>query len=446
MPEILFHYERVNPTSWAYLSSLLMLALCFKFNRAWSIRNLDLFLLISLAPGLLLVQYAWENIGLADNARTAEYLGFVWLFIAGGLLLLRLLLDPAMVRRPLLEPNLNAAGMSFMSASLLFFLMANVVTGKPKPEDLSPGRAAEEMQTDQSKQLDGEASALSATEGTGFWLLYRLPRISTQVVIKAGLDYENETSAVKNEQEHQVQQATARVMAILSHTSIVIGLLLIGYRHFDSFVAGIACVTLYLIIPYTALWTGSVIHALPSSLLVWAVVLYRRPFWSGIMIGLACGTIYYPLFLLPLWCSFYWNQGLRRFATGVLLTVAVLIVSLALTTAETESFFDHLVRMFGFRLPLTEHLQGIWQYWSYIYRLPIIALYFALSIGFAIWPAQKNMATLISGTAALMVAAQFWHANGGGVYIAWYLPLLLLIVFRPNLEDRIAMAVVGDGW
>ncbi len=126
--------------------------------------------------------------------------------------------------------------------------------------------------------------------------------------------------------------------------------------------------------------------------------------------------------------------------------VAVLIVSLALTTAETESFFDHLVRMFGFRLPLTKHLQGIWQYWSYAYRLPIIALYFALSISFAVWPAQKNMATLISGTAALMVAAQFWHANGGGVYIAWYLPLLLLIVFRPNLEDRIAMAVVGDGW
>ncbi len=117
MPEILFHYERVNPTSWAYLSSLLMLALCFKFNRAWSIRNLDLFLMISLAPGLLLVQYAWENIGLAENARTAEYLGFVWLFVAGGLLLLRLLFDSTMVRRPLLEPNLNAAGMSFLGGS-----------------------------------------------------------------------------------------------------------------------------------------------------------------------------------------------------------------------------------------------------------------------------------------------------------------------------------------
>jgi hypothetical protein len=52
MPEILFHYERVSPTSWAYLSSLLMLALYFKFNRVWSVRNLDLLLLVlPLEPG-----------------------------------------------------------------------------------------------------------------------------------------------------------------------------------------------------------------------------------------------------------------------------------------------------------------------------------------------------------------------------------------------------------
>ena len=63
MSDILFQYEKVNPTSWAYLSSLLMLALFFKFNRVLSVRNLDLFLLILLAPGLLLVQYSVENEG-----------------------------------------------------------------------------------------------------------------------------------------------------------------------------------------------------------------------------------------------------------------------------------------------------------------------------------------------------------------------------------------------
>ena len=32
------------------------------------------------------------------------------------------------------------------------------------------------------------------------------------------------------------------------------------------------------------------------------------------------------------------------------------------------------------------------------------------------------------------------------MYMAWYLPLLLMTVFRPNLEDRVALTVLGEGW
>jgi hypothetical protein len=48
----------------------------------------------------------------------------------------------------------------------------------------------------------------------------------------------------------------------------------------------------------------------------------------------------------------------------------------------------------------------------------------------------------------MMVAVQFWHGfgDGGGRYMAWYLPLLLMTVFRPNLEDRVALTVLGEGW
>jgi len=57
MSEILFHYYRVNPTTWFYLASLLSIAIFFKFNRALSIRNVDLIGLILFAPGLLAVEY-----------------------------------------------------------------------------------------------------------------------------------------------------------------------------------------------------------------------------------------------------------------------------------------------------------------------------------------------------------------------------------------------------
>ena len=56
---------------------------------------------------------------------------------------------------------------------------------------------------------------------------------------------------------------------------------------------------------------------------------------------------------------------------------------------------------------------------------------------------EENLGTLLSGSAALMVAAQFWHGYGGGLYIAWFLPLLLLVIFRPNLQDRVATKVVA---
>src|SRR6476469_9119425 len=61
MSEILFHYQKVNPTTWVYLSSLLMIGLFFQFNRFWSVRNLDLVLLILLAPGLLMVNQSREG-------------------------------------------------------------------------------------------------------------------------------------------------------------------------------------------------------------------------------------------------------------------------------------------------------------------------------------------------------------------------------------------------
>ncbi len=45
-----------------------------------------------------------------------------------------------------------------------------------------------------------------------------------------------------------------------------------------------------------------------------------------------------------------------------------------------------------------------------------------------------------------MVVTQFWHGYGGGTFVAWYLPLLLLTIFRPNLEDRVALTVLGESW
>ena len=54
----------------------------------------------------------------------------------------------------------------------------------------------------------------------------------------------------------------------------------------------------------------------------------------------------------------------------------------------------------------------------------------------AFWPSPKNLAHLLALSAAVLIGIQFWYADQGGVYVLWYLPLLLLLVFRPNLADR----------
>ena len=151
---------------------------------------------------------------------------------------------------------------------------------------------------------------------------------------------------------------------------------------------------------------------------------------------------------MPLWCSFYWERGIKRFLTGVLLTIGVVVLTLALTAGSLDRFYQHLSQMFGVRVPLTANLKGIWRdgFWNPLYRLPILFAFCALAISFVAWPVRKHLGTLMSCTAALMVAVQFWHGHNGGIYVAWYLPLLLLTIHRPNLEDRVAATMVSESW
>jgi hypothetical protein len=241
----------------------------------------------------------------------------------------------------------------------------------------------------------------------------------------------------------------AKTMAIGSHLAIVAALIVIGYWHFENIKMGIGAALLYLMLPYTAQMTGHVDHVLPAALLLWAVVLYRRPTLAGIFIGLATSVVYYPLFLLPLWISFYWQRGLARFVMGVVGSIVVMISSLALVSSDPLSFWMKLRQMFALWWPKIEGLHGIWELgWDPWFRLPIIAMCGVLAVWLAIWPAHKNLGTLLSCSAAMMVSVQFWHGfgDGGGMYMAWYLPLLLMTVFRPNLEDRIALSVLGETW
>lgn len=422
MREILFEYE-LNPTTWVYLSSLITIGIYFKFHRFFSIRNLDLIALISFSPGLLLVSHGQEQ------------LGYGWLFAVGGFFLVRLLLDPLMVRRPLLEPNLSAGGLTFTGAALLVFLMTNVITNPVAESDLRGTMRLEEIINRRAAQADRDDLARL---GPGYPWFYIFADLPTRALVPA------DRTQPEHSRHTLVRAATVRTTAILGHLAVVIGMVLIGYRHFDNLKTGVAAASLYLLLPYIAQMTGRVDHVIPAALLIWAVASYRRPLVAGILVGLAAGVIYYPLFLLPLWCSFYWRRGIVRFLLGVVVMLLLLIASLAFTSNNVASFVDQLKQMFGWTSLSLAHASGFWQSHEQPYRIPVMAAFVALAGSLALWPAQKNLGTLLSCSAAVMLGTQFWHAHQGGIYMAWYLPLLVLTILRPNLEDRMATTTVRE--
>ena len=483
MSELLLHYEKVNPTTWVYLSSLLIIGLYFKFNRFWSVRNLDIVLLILFAPGLVLVHLGQQEQltarSLSEKLETAvtvgnsepglvavpsptsagnnsspetsvstleeqqevtdrlvdaedlQRLGFLWLMVIGGLFLLRLLFDPTMVRRPLLESNLSLGGLTFLGLSMFVFLIANVmIAGHTPGGEKSPAR---------SGILSGEELLADPTgglhQGPGYSLLENVPSVPIMP-----------WRADDIPQLNPVDYRFSRLLVILSHLAIVLGMVAIGYWHFENIKTGIGAATLYLILPYTAQMGGRVDHAFPAAMLIWAIVFYRRPLISGTILGFSA-CIYYPLFLLPMWMSFYAQRGLLRFLSGVVTSLAVLVLLLFMSTSTEQQFVADLRRMFGLMMPRMDDLQGIWMLgWDPAFRLPVMTAFFALATTLALWPAQKNLGTLMSCSAAILVATRFWNGNGGGLYMGWYLPLILVTVFRPNLEDRVAITVLVPGW
>ena len=117
MPTSLLKYEML-PTTWFYLSSLIILAIFFRFNRFWSVRNLDLIGLVLFGPGLI-----W----LAMSGDTG---GYLWLLVVTFLISFRLLFDNIMSRRPLLEPNLTPGGLGFACFFLLAFVAAALLVNR----------------------------------------------------------------------------------------------------------------------------------------------------------------------------------------------------------------------------------------------------------------------------------------------------------------------------
>src|SRR5208283_74539 len=108
--------------------------------------------------------------------------------------------------------------------------------------------------------------------------------------------------------------------------------------------------------------------------------------------------------------------------------------------------YKDLCQTFGIWHVDPSDICGFWEKPLDPFRWPVLVVFVAMCGSMALWPAQKNLGSLLACSAAIMLGTQFWKAYEGGTFMAWYLPLLILTVFRPNLEDRVALSAISEGW
>jgi hypothetical protein len=434
---IFFDVSLPTAATWFYFSGLLAVALFFKFSRLLSVRNLDVLTLFLLMPGMLLA--------LASEGR--DWWAYVWLFLASGYFLLRCLTDLVLVRRPALAPNLSPAGLFWLAGTLFASLIMVPV------------------------RLPAEGSlAITAAVGSTAKLILAPMRLPAEGAPNAEPP-QSPISSVPHEIENRLQPHLApppdgpplyvwveRSLAMLCHLSVVVGMILIGWRHYDDFHTGVAAATCYLLLPYTyllmpatALGVGRWEHAWPMALMVWSVFCYRRPMLAGCFLGLAAGSVLFPVLTLPVWVSFYWRRGAARFLSAFLLSGGLCLGAMGLLLWLRGEWPQGLPSEWALASwqPWRESPGGVLGFWQGIhwaYRIPVFVVYITFVLATLFWPAPKNLAHVLALSSALLVGIQFWYADRGGVHVLWYLPFFLLMVFRPNLTAAQPPRPRSDDW
>jgi hypothetical protein len=453
MEAVFTEFQKLNGTTWFYLSTLLAVAVFFRFNRFFCLRNWDLITLCLLVPGLLatarvdkrmlqvleetrtrtqVTSSAPPQIELAADNRLELYYGYLWLFVGTGYLCLRCFIDLFLARRPRLPPNLDVAGLCWLGSSLLAFLFFEAVTKEPDPAGRASAVVAASLLNG-----NGTPSLEEAAPGLG-----PINPSTTYYMGGVHLAMDKFMQVIKSERfaapPSDVAIGVARSGAILAHLFILAGLIVVGAKHFGSAQIGVGMATLYLLTPLTAINIAKIDQLLPSALLLWAVVFHRQPRIAGALLGVSCAFLF-PIFLVPLWLGFYGTRGAARCFSGIVVAGSLMALLFILSDSARD-FLDAWASSVVWRpeqLGVVGQTMSFWTETTHIYRLPIFVAYVFLVLGVAFWPVQKNLAELIALSVLLILGVQFWYPHRGGTFVHWYLPLFLLMMFRPNLQNAL---------
>ncbi len=183
-------------------------------------------------------------------------------------------------------------------------------------------------------------------------------------------------------------------------------------------------------------------HIAAPSLALTAFALLGSPLLAGVTLALSVATVFYPLFFIPAWIGYYWNdrKSMLRFVGGLALAALIVggpTIALSrsvpgqgrLSTIVRETLGHHQSSaVYG------EHLFGFWggrggvRGWLQTELVPgqaastpvfLAVLLFAAWAFFPARGATRQQLALLSAACAMLAVT--WKILGTGVYVTWYI-------------------------
>jgi Glycosyltransferase family 87 len=210
----------------------------------------------------------------------------------------------------------------------------------------------------------------------------------------------------------------------------VAGMLVLGWN-LGGLRLGMGLAVAWAAFPFTAYTLASNSNdALVSALLIWGLVLARRPLGRGLMLGLAIASKFGPAILIVVWArspfprGHRW-RGLSRFGLGMAAAGATTGWVLLLDGfTGVRAFWS---RTIGYQFDRDSPF-SIWGQYPGLrpLQLGLTVLIALAAIAVVRWPRRLDLLSMIALSGALLIATQLTLTHWFYLYIPWFLPFVLV--------------------
>ncbi|MGD8499966.1 MAG: hypothetical protein PVJ86_04925 [Phycisphaerales bacterium] len=426
---------RFEGPAFCWLSLVLVFVFLGNFSRLLSLRNLDIILLYSLCPFLLVL---WQD-------KSFAYAG---IFAVTLLFFLRCLLGARRKTKQALKDNAHLQKAAVFVLVLACLLHVQSVYEKPIDDSGLCSVIGAEYMIQTGRLPYGTDCGHIGVYGPLLYVLH----VPANRIFQPDINFDPQRGTFEWGPYEEFEMRGAQTVVLVFDLLAMLGLYCFGRKYGDK-TTGVLLALVFALCPYVIgiggagglQWTS---HIVGIAFVVFALVLIDRPVVAGLMLGLGSGTLYYPAVLFVLWLGYYvrtsgWREGLKFLVAFAAVGLACIVMILILVVPGGESeghsplgaFINDTVYFQQFSDSYGRSPFSFWGQYPEIAKWgkPIVGasyLLFCLLIGFV--PRRMNMRRLVALTAAVLVGTQFTLAHGGGTYIGFYIAAFIILLFGPS--------------